>query len=508
MQPVEQSSVSDPPYARILKSTTIIGGSSAVNMVFRILQAKAAAVLIGPAGVGLMGLFNAALGLAGTLAGMGLSTSGVRQIAEAAGSSDEARIARTVIAFRRLALFFGLLGALLFWALRQPIARLTFGDDARAGALGWLSIALLLLTVSAAQSAYIRGMQRVGDLARVSVLGIAIGTLAGIPLLYFFGEQGIVPYLVFSALTTLAVSWWYSRKIPLAKARVAWRDVFSGDGRALLSLGVVFMVTGLTTMAATYLVKVVVTRQLGLESAGLYEAASQLSNVYIGFILAAMGADFFPHLASVSRDRAHSAQLVNTQVEVGLLIAAPGILAVLALGSFLLQLLYSAQFAPAFEIVRWQALGTFLRVVSWPLAMVTMAKGKGKIYFGAELAVNLFYLGCIALFVPRWGLTGIGPAFFAMYVFYVVMTSLVARHLIGFRWSTRNLRLAALLSPVVLAAFLASYFLPQLPSTIVGLGLAVVVGVFSLRALYRRIGPAAARAYWQRVKTRLGWSKI
>jgi enterobacterial common antigen flippase len=61
----------DPLHAQILKSTTIIGGSSAINVVFRILQAKAAAVLIGPAGVGLMGLFNAALGLASDSGGDG-----------------------------------------------------------------------------------------------------------------------------------------------------------------------------------------------------------------------------------------------------------------------------------------------------------------------------------------------------------------------------------------------------------------------------------------------------
>jgi PST family polysaccharide transporter len=506
MHTSEQLSSSNPQYVRILKSTTIIGGSSAINVVFRVIQGKAAALLIGPAGVGLMGLFNAALGLANTLSGMGLSTSGVRQIAEAAGSGDEARIARTVIAFRRLALAFGLLGALLFFAFRQPIAHLTFGDDKRAGELGWLSIALLLTTVSAAQSAYIRGMQRVGDLARVSVLGIAIGTTAGIPLLYFFGLQGIALYLIFSALTTISVSWWYARKIPLAKVAVTWRDI-SIQGCGLLSLGFAFMVTALVGMATTYFVKVVVTRQLGLEAAGLYEAASALSNVYVGFILAAMGADFFPHLASVSKDPAYSEQLVNAQVEIGLLIAAPGILLVLALGPYLLQLLYSAQFVSAFEIVRWQALGTFLRVVSWPVAMIAIANGKGKTYFATELSGNLVYLGCVALFGSWWNLTGIGVAFFAMYIFYVPLTTLVGRQIIGFRWNANNLHLTGLLFPIILVAFLASCFLSQFSSTMIGLALSAGIGLYSVFVFYQRIGPKAAQAYWLRIKSRIGWSK-
>lgn len=503
----EDKLANDTPHIRILKSTTIIGGSSAINVIFRIIQAKAAALLIGPTGVGLMGLFNAALGLATTITGMGLATSGVRHIAEAAGSGDEVRTSRTVTAFRRLTLFLGIIGALLFIALRGPISRLTFGNDQYAGTLGWLSIALLFTTVSSAQSAYIRGMRRVRDLARVSVFGIAIGTLVGVPLLYFWGEQGVVPYLIFSALTTISVSWWYARKIPLAKVPVTWRDL-SSEVRALLSLGIVFMVTNLTTMVTTYSVKVVVTRQLGLESAGLLEAASALSNVYVGFILAAMGADFFPQLASVSQDRVRSMQLINAQVEIGLLVAVPGILTVLAIGPYLLQIFYSAQFAASFDILRWQALGTFLRVISWPVGMVTLASGKGKFFFITELAANVFYLCFAALCVSWWGLSGIGVAFFCLYIFHVGMMTLVARHLIGFHWSGRNLRLAYLFFPVILVSFLASYFLTQLFSTIVGMGLALGVGIYSLRALYRIIGPESVQAYWHRIRTYLGWGKV
>jgi antigen flippase len=507
MQIADHKPLSEQPHIRILKSTTIIGGSSAVNVIFKIVQAKAAAVLIGPTGVGLMGLFNAALGMGVTLAGMGLVTSGVRQIAEASGSGDQARIARTVTVFRRVALFFGMLGALLFFALRRPIAQITFGSDEQAASVGLLAIALLLVVVSNAQSTLIRGMRRVSDLARVSVIGIAMGTALGIPLLYFWGVQGVAPYLVLSALTTILVSWWYARKIPIAKVPITWKDI-SGEARNLLSLGVVFMVTGLITMATTYSIKVVVRQQLGLESAGLYEAAGALSNVYVGFILAAMGADFFPHLASVSQDGARSGQLINAQVEVGLLMAIPGILAVLALGPFLLQILYTAQFEAAFEILRWQALGTFLRVISWPLGMVTLATGKGTAFLGTELVTNLFYLGMVGLCVSLWALPGIGVAFFAMYIFHVGLMTWVARHLIGFTWVGRNLRLAGLLFPVILAAFLASYFLTPILSAVVGLALALGMGVYSLKSLYTLVGPTTATAYLQRFKRHLGWSKV
>src|SRR3954452_4930169 len=107
-------------HAQILKSTALIGGSSIVNIAFGIVRTKAMAVLLGRAGVGLMGLYSSIADLTHRLAGMGIQSSGVRQIAEAAGSGEQERIARTATVLRRVALFFGLLGAVLLVLLLMP----------------------------------------------------------------------------------------------------------------------------------------------------------------------------------------------------------------------------------------------------------------------------------------------------------------------------------------------------------------------------------------------------
>jgi len=499
--------MSNRQHLRILKSTTIIGGSSVVNILFKIIQAKAAAILIGPSGVGLMGLFITTIGLASTIAGMGLGTSGVRQIADAAGSHDETNIAQTAITVKRLAFALGMLGSLIFFALRNPISQITFGGQQYAGALGLLSVVILLRTVAGAQNTLVRGVRRIGDLARSTVLGVALGTLLGLPVLYIWREAGVAPYLVLVAAATLLASWWYARKIRLASVALGWRAFIQG-ARGLLALGVVFMVTGLTTLATTYLVKVVVTRQLGLDATGLLQASNMLAVTYVGFILGAMGADFFPHLSAVTHDNQQSNDLINAQVEVGLLFAVPGILAVLALGPWLLQILYSSEFLPAFSILRWEAMGVFLRVVSWPIGFLLLARGKGRLYFGAEMGTNLFYLICVWFGLRGFGLTGLGMAFFAMYVFYMSLMTLLARNLSGFRWSGRNVRLMGMLSPAILVAFLVSFGRSPLLVALVEVALLLGVGTFCLKALYKLVGPETVRSYLQKIRIRLGRSEM
>src|ERR1700737_1450288 len=81
-------------YGQILKSSALVGGSSVLNIAIGIVRTKVMAVLLGPAGFGLFGLYGSITTLTQTLAGMGINSSGVRQIAEAAGSDDSERIAQ------------------------------------------------------------------------------------------------------------------------------------------------------------------------------------------------------------------------------------------------------------------------------------------------------------------------------------------------------------------------------------------------------------------------------
>src|SRR5260370_332893 len=71
-------------YGQILKASAVIGSSSVLNVGFGIGRTKAMALLLGSMGVGLLGDYTAISDLVRTLAGMGVNTSGVRQIAEAA----------------------------------------------------------------------------------------------------------------------------------------------------------------------------------------------------------------------------------------------------------------------------------------------------------------------------------------------------------------------------------------------------------------------------------------
>ncbi|BCH35534.1 O-antigen translocase [Mesorhizobium sp. L-8-10] len=473
-------------YMQILKSTIVMGGSSVVNVAFSVIRNKAVAVMLGPDGVGLMGLYNTITDTVQTLAGMGVQASGVRQVAEAVGSGDADRIGRMVTVLRRVSLVLGIVGMGLLAAFSLPIAQFTFGDHTHAVALALLSVSVFLRLVSGGQTALIHGLRRISDLAWISMLGAFASTVICIPLIYFFREEGIVPSLIGIAIATLATSWWYSRKIQIPAAEASLKEMGQETG-ALLKLGFAFMASAFLTVAAAYAIRIIILRLGGIEAAGLYQAAWALGGLYAGFILQAMGTDFYPRLTAVSSIDSECNRLVNEQAQISILLAGPGLIATLTLAPVLMTVFYSSEFQAAVELLRWICLGMMLRIVSWPMGFIILAKGAQKILFWTEVAATVVHVGLAWLLVELFGLAGAGAAFTGLYVWHAMLTYVIVRRLSGFRWSGANLTIGLVFLAAAMAVFLACLVLSLPEAIAVGLLASLASGLWSLRRLLKLI---------------------
>ena len=484
---------SSPTYTQILKSTMLMGGSSLVNVALGIIRNKAMAVMLGPEGVGLMGLYGSILDIAQAIAGLGVGSSGVRQIAEAAGTDDAERIARSATVLRRISMVLGLLGALLLAALAFPVSNFTFGDYQHAGGIALLSLAIFFRLVSAGQTALIQGLRGIADLARINVLAGLLGTAVSIPLIYLFGLQAIAPSLVVIAAASILPTWWYSRRISPHPSPMPTRQ-FGREVSALLRLGFVFMASGLLTFGAAYAVRLIVLKEGGVMAAGLYQAAWGLGGLYAGFILQAMGTDFYPRLTAAADNNAECNRLVNEQAEISMLLAGPGLLGTLTLAPLMMNLFYSADFHGAVDLLRWICLGMMLRIISWPMGFIVVAKHTQAIFFWTEVAAAVVHVGLAWLLVSLLGTQGAGMSFFGLYVWHSILIYVIVRTLTGFRWSAANRRHALLFLPASGLVFLMFSIVPLWPATMIGFVAVIICGLYSLRMLIDLLPPESVPA--------------
>ena len=306
-----------------------------------------------------------------------------------------------------------------------------------------------------------------------------------------------------AAAAGLAITLWYARRAPLARVAPARRET-TREAAALLKLGFAFLVSGILMMGVAYVVRIIVLRQDGLEAAGLYQAAWTLGGLYVGIVLQAMGTDFYPRLVGSIGNTAASNRLVNEQAQVSLLLAGPGVAATLALAPVALWLLYSPEFVAAAELLRWTCLGMALRVITWPVGYVIVARNDRVLFILTELFWAVLNVGLTFLLVRMVGLEGAGIAFFLSYVAHGILVYLIVRRLTGFRWSSANLRTGALYLGVNAVAFSVFLLLPLKLAMALALAAVLLTSLHALHALTRLVDLEQLPAVVQRAAARLG----
>jgi PST family polysaccharide transporter len=426
--------------------------------------------------------------MVGTVSAMGLGTSGVRRIAEANGRKDEEGIALTVRSLRRVLLISGILGMAVMIPLSPLLSLFSFGSHDHAAAIAVLSLTLPLTNMATVHLCLLQGKRRIRELARAGVIGAFNGTVISVPCYYFWGVKGIVPSLLLICAVTLAISRWFARHVTISSPVLPWRDI-RRTAVDLVRAGIPFMMTALLIALSGYIIRILVIQRFGLEGVGIWQAAFTLSAVLISLLLNAMGTDYYPRLSALAHDLRGTRESVNTQTEIALLLAVPGLITGIVFAPLVINIFYSGRFDAAADILRWSLYGVFMRVVSWPLSFLLPARGMGKTHFLMEVVVNVTYVAATWFGLQWQGLPGTGAAFFLMCLVQTILLWGVGYAVAGVTWSVVNLAHIAGFG-LLLAAAGAISALIAAPWQRFGIGTLLLAGTgaYCMRRLSRQAG--------------------
>ncbi len=210
------------------------------------------------------------------------------------------------------------------------------------------------------------------------------------------------------------------------------------EGRTMLKLGFYTMLSGMVSTLTLVLMKRFILQAGDLEQVGLFQAVWSFSTIYLGALLSSMGADYYPKLCSLHPDKTAMNRFANEQILFVVLVATPLIVTVLWLAPPVLNLFFSSRFLDAAPLLRWQILGTGLKVLIWPIGFYLLAFERGSLFFTVELIWNALFYGLSSWWWPRFGLEATGLAFVAAYLLYCPLVYWIVRPLAAFRFTGKN----------------------------------------------------------------------
>ena len=397
---------------------------TAARLLAGLVVVKLVAWAVGPDGVGKLGQFMSLMSLLAVLAGGGISAAIVKYVAEY--RDDPERLARLL----RAALGYALCAALLMGAAALLFSRqlaLWLLDDVRyEGLLRVLAFAQVGIAVSNYLLAVINGFMDVRRLVFIQVVGSALSILLAAWLSWQQGLYGALLALVLGQLLWLAIglpAWWRSPDFRPGMLR-------AGFDRDMIVRLATFSLMTLSSALCAPLVNIAVrdhlAAQFGWEQVGYWQAVTRVSDAYLLFLTTAINVYYLPKLAAVSEREALKRELGQAWRQ---LLPAAAVLALLVYvgREWVTRALFSADFAAANALYGPQLIGDVIKIGSFVLSYLMLAKAMTGLFVLSEFVFAGSYLALVFVFTRWYGLPGAVYAFAVNYLFYLVFNLLVAR---------------------------------------------------------------------------------
>ncbi|MGS1126793.1 O-antigen translocase [Rhodanobacter sp. UC4437_H4] len=406
-------------YTSIATAARLLAGLVAIKLV---------AWFAGPEGVGKLGQFMSLMSLLAVLAGGGISSAIVKYVAEY--RDDPQRLSRLLSA----ALWYAFLASCLMGGLALLLSRqlaLWLLDDAGyAGLIRVLAVAQLGIALLNYILAVVNGFMDVRRLALIQVSGSVIGIVMMVWLARWLHLYGALLALVLSQVLWLVVgvpAWWRSSYFRRGMLRLRY------DREMTLRLAT-FSVMTLTSALLPPLVNIAIRDHLALQfgwsQVGYWQAVGKVSDAYLLFLTAAINIYYLPKLAST-----HGREALLAELRTACRYVLPAVVVLAAmvyvLREWVTWLLFTPDFAAANALYGPQLVGDVIKIASFVLSYLMLAKAMTKLFVISECVFAASYLALVWVLAARFGVVGAIYAFAANYVLYLVFNLLVARRYLG-----------------------------------------------------------------------------
>ncbi len=385
---------------------------------------KIVAVISGPQGVAQFGQFMSVASLMIVFAGGGISAGMIKYISEYKSSS-----CHLIVGLVRSGLFYTLFSAvcmcLVALYFSAEIAFLLMGEEGWQLLIVSLAISQLFVAVYNFIIAIVNGMMDVKRLALIQVIGAVLGLVPVCVLSYYYGLHGALygyvlgqglMFFIAAAFLTRSSYFTFSFFLPAFNAQHCVK---------LAKYSIMTLTSALLAPLVQIAVRNMLAGKFSWEEVGYWQAVSKVSEAYLLFITMAISVYYLPKLSATVQKDKFVDEIKSAYLYLMPLVSALAGL-VFLFRSEITLVLFSDEFRGALYLYAPQLLGDVLKIASFLLSFVMLAKAMTKTFLFSEVIFSLMYVCWVFILSDAYGVIGAMYAFALNYFMYFLFTAFVA----------------------------------------------------------------------------------
>jgi PST family polysaccharide transporter len=401
----------------LVKTSLLSGFATIIRIFIGFVLNKILAVYVGPSGVALLGQFSNYSGMLTTFGNGGINSGVTKYIAEYSG--DTVRQKNVVSTSLNIAFYCSLIFGCLNYIFAKDVSVYLFNTAEYATIFKIFAISLVFTSLNSTLLSILNGYKQIKLFISIGILnnfiGLAMTYILAVKYHIFGALMSVVLTQSIVCVTTLLIvrrlKWFsFSLKTELDKVIVANLSKYT-----LMALTSACVVPVSQIMVRNYL-----TEHLSLEEAGYWQAIWKISEVYLMLITTSLSIYYLPRLSEIKDiDELKKEIFRGYQILLPITIAmACGIYVV---REYIIFILFTPTFLPMKELFLFQLVGDVLKITSWLLAYLMLAKAMVRVFIISEIIFGFSFVFLGYYLVSQFGLVGITYAHALNYFIYLLV---------------------------------------------------------------------------------------
>lgn len=430
--------------------TLLLGSAQVVKLAVGLLRGKLLAILFGPSAIALWGLYQSFMDIFQSVSLLGIEKGALQDLSK---SSDIKVVSNKALILYALVLFIVviLLFIINILNLLIPVGYQFITSWA-------FEISIIFATLNITSMVILNSLQKFKILALTQVTGVIIGNCIAIILLYNYGMGSIG--LAFLGLNfSLFLFTFYNVFSLLEKSSFNTRGPIKIVNK-FISLGLPFWFPQVLTTGGLLWINIIIEHYSGLDLLGNYIAAWSIAGMFSNILFSSFAGGYFPILCKKIAAKESVDDLVNWQIQFGLLLYSIGAIFLFLFPMQIITLLYSNEFLEAADIIRWFILGSTLRMIGFPLGYAMMAFEKGRLYIMTQVIFNIINIVGVYYIFNIGIVNMLGSNYLVAYFVYVILLWYCTSRILNLKLSLFSfIYLIILLSTMYLCIYINSLIL-------------------------------------------------
>lgn len=411
----------------IIKVFSLNALSTFVRMLAGMVSVKVVAVIIGPAGIALLGQLNNFSSILLGMANGGINSGITKYVAEY--KDDDSKVKAYISNALRITLVCSFVVSLILIFFCKWLSQLILLSEEYYYVFIVFGITIFLFTLNGLITSILNGYKEFKLYVRVSIFGTVAGLLYSVLLVFLWGLPGAMINAVTFQSIMLFVTLWMCRKLPWMKREYFAQKLDKPIVKKYLGYSLMTLTTLALLPTCQMLLRGYVMSELSPTDAGIWEGMNRISNMYLSVITSAFSIYYLPRLSEILNPEELRSEFIRCYKVILPMLLGISVL-IFLLKHIVLWVLFTPDFYPMENLFGWQLAGDMFKMCSWLLSYLMVAKAMTGKFIITEIIFNLSYLALAFLFMKLNGIVGLIQGYLINYILYFIVMIFMFRNVL------------------------------------------------------------------------------